>query len=189
MKRLSLLGLLAAAMTTIAGCPIYDDSPGGSVCESCNPTTSTSTPTGDCFAQSDCTQINQTCGSDNFCHTGDCLSWGCSGGDECRVGADQKAHCVPPGSGGAGGSTSTGGAGGHGGASGGASMGGTGGVGPAGGASQGGTGGTGGAAQGGAAQGGAAMGGAGGTGGASMGGAAQGGTGGTAGTGGVAGMP
>ncbi len=172
MTRLSLFGLLAAGLTLLAGCPIFDDNPNQS-CENCGTGGGPTTSSGQCFAQADCTGVNETCGSDGFCHTGDCVSWGCVNGEMCSVGADQKAHCGPGGAGGAGGA-SMGGAGGSGGAiiaggaggaggTGGASMGGTGG---AGGAAQGGAGGaggaTGGAAQGGAAQGGAPSGGAGG---------------------------
>ncbi|MFO0586706.1 MAG: hypothetical protein U0441_04175 [Polyangiaceae bacterium] len=163
MKRLALLGLLAAGMTMLAGCPIFDDSPGSQNCfDNCGYGGSTpTTATGQCFQQGDCTGINETCGSDGFCHTGDCTLWGCVGMQTCQVSTDQKAVCADPiGHGGTGGATASGGA------------------------SQGG------AAQGGAAQGGAAQGGAssaGGTGGVT----ATGGTGGTGGvtaTGGTGGV-
>ena len=169
MKRLALLGLLAAGMTLLAGCPIFDDSPGGQTCfDNCGygGSTSPTTAPGQCAQQSDCGGINETCGSDGFCHTGDCTLWGCVGAQSCQVTADQKAECADPI--------------GHGG-TGGAAMGG---------ASQGG------AAMGGSSQGGAAMGGAssaGGTGGATMtggagGSTASGGAGGSTKTGGAGGM-
>jgi hypothetical protein len=130
MKRLTLLGLLGVMATLLAGCPIFPD---GDECvdgdrgdrdEDCsNPPN----PPGGCSNSLDC-QFNETCGSDNECHSGDCTIWGCASG-ECVVDPDtQTASCGPTGG--------TGGAGGSGGAGG---TGGTGGTGAAGGAGGGGT--------------------------------------------------
>ncbi len=146
MKRLSLFALLATGMTLLAGCPIFDDGP-GSQCWDNNcgagggpTTTTTNTPLpGSCFSQAECGGVNETCGSDGFCHTGDCTLWGCVSGQQCIVGADQKAHCgdtvTQGGAGGTGGVTNAGGtggvtnAGGTGGAGGVTNAGGTGGAG------------------------------------------------------------
>ncbi len=123
MNRLSLVGLLATGMTLLAGCPIFDDGP-GSQCWDNNcgaggaPTTNTTTTPlpGSCFSQAECSGVNETCGSDGFCHTGDCTIWGCVSGQQCIVGADQKAHCgdsvTQGGAGGTGGATNAGGTGG-----------------------------------------------------------------------------
>jgi hypothetical protein len=196
MKRFSLLGLLAVTMGLLAGCPIYDDNspvaPGAK--DGVGGTTNATTlPADSCFAQSDCAGINQTCGSDNQCHTGDCTLWGCVNHQACVVGQDQKAHCGDAGgNGGAGGTGTTGttttitstGEGGSIGGSGGTGTTGTTGMGGAAGGTMTGTagGGNGGAA--GAGNGGAAGSGAAGAAGAGAGGAAGGGSAGAAGSGG-----
>lgn len=171
MKRLSLLGLLAISTGFFAGCPIYDDSGIDPECrENCDPPPTTST--GDelvCFAQEDCKDINQTCGSDGLCHTGDCTLWGCVDKQECLAGVDMKAHCGDPGAG-PGGTAGTGGIGGTGGSTAGSAGSGAGG-------SAAGSGGTGGGSTGGSAGSGAG-GSAAGSGGSGGGGAGSGGTGG-----------
>ncbi len=111
-------------MKTITMSPSSACSYSWNTVRACGRTTSTTAPPGSCFAQADCTGINETCGSDGFCHTGDCSLWGCLAPQQCVVGADQKASCVDgPGHGGsggaqmggAGGATVAGGAGGVGG--------------------------------------------------------------------------
>ncbi|MBK8252992.1 MAG: hypothetical protein IPK82_10015 [Polyangiaceae bacterium] len=175
MNRLSLLGLLALTVGFLSGCPVWNDNE-TQTCSDCTGTTSSTTtpPPGSCTQQSECVGPSETCGSDGFCHIGDCTIWGCVGKDVCRVDeATMTAKCFVPGgtgSGGAGGTPGTGGAGGTagtggvggtpgtGGAGGTAGTGGVGGTPGTGGA--GGTAGAGGAGAGGAATGGAAMGGA-----------------------------
>jgi hypothetical protein len=170
MKRLSVLGLIGALATLLAGCPIYDDKGGdygsyggcadnGGPCMGGGPATSSGNPGGTCSDPSGC-GANETCGQDGQCHPGDCTFWGCAAGYRCAIDANHGASCVPgTGSGGAGqggsglagqGGAAQGGGGHGGGALGGAGHGG--GAGAQGGAGQGG------AAQGGAGQGGAAQG-------------------------------
>ena len=102
MKRLSLLGFAGVLTTFLAGCPIYDDKgePGECAASSCD-TTGTPTPSG-CNGPQDC-GLNETCGEDNQCHTGDCTIWGCTSGFECVIQEDLTASCEPDGSGGGGG--------------------------------------------------------------------------------------
>jgi hypothetical protein len=90
MKRTSLLGFVGLLASVLAGCPIYSgDNHSGQ--------TSTGTAPG-CRTSADC-GINETCGSDQQCHTGDCTLWGCSEGFTCQV--DKESHtasCQPAGS-------------------------------------------------------------------------------------------
>lgn len=114
MKRLSLLGFAGVLATLLTGCPIYDDqSPGGCPPEGCGTTTGGPTTSG-CDDPQDC-GLNETCGSDNQCHTGDCTLWGCASGFECVIQDDLTASCEPGGgAGGGGGGTGGGGEGGGG---------------------------------------------------------------------------
>ena len=74
MKRLSLLGFVAVLASALAGCPIYDNedhhgfgvggSGGGTGCIGAGCPTQ-------CTQPSDC-PVNETCGADGQCHTGDC---------------------------------------------------------------------------------------------------------------------
>jgi hypothetical protein len=134
MKRLSLLGFFGLMASILAGCPLWSDN-GGPTCEGpqCQQV--------GCTGPQDC-GANETCGDDQQCHSGDCLSWGCSAGYACEVSSvSQTAACVPTTTGtggkGTGGSGNTGGSG-----TGGMSTGGTGGTGT-GGMATGGTGGSG----------------------------------------------
>ena len=112
MKRLSLLSFVGLLVTMIAGCPIYNDQHNSSFCETdCG---TGGSPAG-CHGPADCT-LNETCGSDNQCHSGDCTEWGCNSGFDCVKNPDQTASCVPgtatttttsSGTGGTGGSTTT----------------------------------------------------------------------------------
>src|SRR5206468_1068150 len=91
----------------LAGCPIYDDKEGhtsmgsgvggGTSCygASCTP--------GQCTQPSDCPNVNQTCGADGQCHTGDCTIWNCPSGYDCIINSDATATCQPTGAGGGGG--------------------------------------------------------------------------------------
>jgi hypothetical protein len=98
MKRLSLLGFIGLMASFLAGCPIYDDN------GTCNGDCSSPSP-GSCRSSTDC-GVNETCGSDNQCHTGDCTIWGCPEGNSCVLNPDQTASCVP-GTSGTGGSSSS----------------------------------------------------------------------------------
>lgn len=183
MNRLSLLGVLALTVGFLSGCPVWNDNE-TQTCSDCTGTTSTTTtpPPGSCTQQSECVGPSETCGSDGFCHIGDCTIWGCVGKDVCRVDeATMTAKCFAPGDtgsggvGGAGGTPATGGVGGVGGtpATGGTGVGGAGGTPGTGGVGVGGAPATGGAGVGGApGTGGAGVGGTPATGGAAMGGAA-----------------
>jgi len=132
MKRLTLLGFFGLMASILAGCPIWGGNDHGTtgcegdVCQQVG-----------CYGPGDC-GVNETCGDDQQCHPGDCLSWGCSPGYKCEVDAvSQTASCLPgAGTGGSGtGGSNTGGSG-----TGGSSTGGTGGTGT-GGMATGGTGG------------------------------------------------
>ncbi len=91
MKRLSLLGFVGLLATVIAGCPIYNDQHNTTSCdEGC----STSGDPGSCSGPSDCA-LNETCGSDNQCHPGDCTVWGCNFGFDCVKNPDQTVSCEP----------------------------------------------------------------------------------------------
>jgi hypothetical protein len=129
MKRLFLLGFVGALAGVLAGCPIFDDKGGfDDDDEECRTDDCDPTPAPACVTSLDC-GINETCGSDNQCHIGDCSVWGCSDGLQCVVGEDLKATCQE-------GSSNAGGAGmgGMGGSGmGGAGMGGMGGAGGSGG--------------------------------------------------------
>ena len=111
MKRLSLLGFFGLLASILAGCPLYSgdgSDPHGCRGDECR--------TPGCTSSRDC-GVNETCGADAECHSGDCTHWGCVAGQTCVV--DPKsatATCEPNGSGGGG----SGGAGGAGGATGGA---------------------------------------------------------------------
>lgn len=122
MKRLSLLGFLGVVTALLAGCPIYPDDGGRP-----------DPGPGGCSGSSQC-DVNETCGSDNACHTGDCTIWGCASG-ECVVDpSSQTASCQPFSStSSSSGGSSTGGAGGTGGTGGAGGTGGTGGTGGSGG--------------------------------------------------------
>lgn len=103
MKTLSLLGFVGLLASVLAGCPIYSSGNGTSGCygDDC----STGGYTGRCLNSSECDQ-NETCGSDNQCHSGDCTdqSTGCANGYTCEVDpVSETASCVPNGSGGSGG--------------------------------------------------------------------------------------
>jgi hypothetical protein len=119
--RLGFVGLLVAGT---AGCPIYDEhadrgwgsGQGGSASSGCY---GQGCYPPECSAPEDCPNVNQTCGEDGQCHTGDCTIWGCPGGYACTIHDDATASCEPGGaatvgSGGSGGgsSSSSGGAGG-----------------------------------------------------------------------------
>jgi hypothetical protein len=108
MKRLALLGFAGVLATLLAGCPIYDENGdhGGCIGPSCGPPN----PPSGCSGPTDC-GVNETCGDDNQCHTGDCTIWGCSTGFECVLNEDMTASCAPEGSG-TGGTGGTGGSGG-----------------------------------------------------------------------------
>lgn len=112
MKRLFLFGFVGALASVLAGCPIYDDDDdGGSGRPGCNPSDDDCvSPPPQCNDSSDCPGDNETCGSDDKCHVGDCTLWGCAGDQECVVGDDQKASCQD-GTGGSGANTGSGGAG------------------------------------------------------------------------------
>jgi hypothetical protein len=103
MKRLALLGLTGVLMPLVAGCPIYDDDDQ----LSCNPAVQNCSGglggagAQGCTKPSDCA-ANETCGSDNQCHPGNCTFWGCPDGYDCTVGDDLTAACTPAGSGGSG---------------------------------------------------------------------------------------
>lgn len=108
MKRLSLLGFVGLLASVLAGCPIFGDGQGGS-----------QGVTPGCFQPADC-QLNETCGADNQCHSGDCTQSPCLAGYVCSVDPGvQTASCVPgpstgSGTGGAGGSSTGTGKGGSG---------------------------------------------------------------------------
>lgn len=51
--------------------------------------------TGACTKSSDC-GTGQVCGVDNYCHTGDCSTWGCSSGNVCKL-SGGVLQCVPTG--------------------------------------------------------------------------------------------
>jgi hypothetical protein len=105
MKRLSLLGFVGLFTTLLAGCPIYDDEPGGG--EPCNPQTEDCPETTPgCDSPGDC-GVNETCGDDGECHVGDCTLWGCTAGFECVIHEDLTASCEPT-SGGTGGVSTSG---------------------------------------------------------------------------------
>jgi hypothetical protein len=105
MKRLFLLGFVGLLASVLAGCPTSsgDGNSGTQVCtgDGC----SSGTPPS-CLHSSDC-QVNETCGTDGQCHSGDCSVWGCSSGFSCTVDpSSQTSSCVPGGS-----TTGTGGSG------------------------------------------------------------------------------
>jgi hypothetical protein len=86
MRRLALFGFIGALAAAIAGCPIYDDDDRGGFCDGdfCDPP--------GCQTSSDC-GINETCGADDQCHTGDCSSWGCPDGQSCVEQDDNTVVC------------------------------------------------------------------------------------------------
>jgi hypothetical protein len=109
MKRLFLLSFVGVLAGALAGCPIYDDGGKGEddddgQCRGndCGPNHAPG-----CVSSNDC-GINETCGSDNECHVGDCSFWGCSEGFTCEPNPDQTVSCQDKGS------TTTGGQGGSG---------------------------------------------------------------------------
>jgi hypothetical protein len=107
MKRLYLLSFAGLLSSILAGCPIFPNDHGDSSCdrEDCN--SSGTTKPGECSGPNDC-GINETCGQDNKCHSGDCTLWGCNSGFTCVVDPDtHTASCKPGGAGGAGGSGSS----------------------------------------------------------------------------------
>ena len=114
MKRLAaLLGFAGVMATVLAGCPIYDEDQPPPSCgpEGCGGPPPP--PSGGCAGPQDC-GVNETCGDDGQCHTGDCTIWGCSAGFECVIGDDLTASCQPEGSGTGGSGTGGGGTGGGG---------------------------------------------------------------------------
>jgi hypothetical protein len=100
MKRLSLLGFVALFSAIAAGCPIWDGNTA--------PTGWGGSPGGYCAQPSDCLQ-NETCGSDNACHSGDCTFTQCVAGYTCVIDSTTYIASCQPGSssGGAGGGTPT----------------------------------------------------------------------------------
>lgn len=128
MNRLSLLGFVGVLAGALAGCPIYDDGPHGEATGGCKGRDCDEPlPAGACSSAADC-DLNETCGSDNECHPGDCTFWGCASPLQCVIRPeDNTAVCedagasVGAGGAGAGGSntggsnpTGTGGSGGDG---------------------------------------------------------------------------
>jgi hypothetical protein len=105
MKRLCLLGFVGLLAGWLAGCPIFSDNDHGGTQTCTGPGCSSG-----CHAPSDCLQ-NETCGTDNACHPGDCTSTSCVAGYVCSVDPNtQTASCVPNGGTGGmntGGSTTT----------------------------------------------------------------------------------
>jgi len=104
MKRLSLVGLVGVLASVLAGCPIFDDGPGNGYGSGC-PGNDCFNPAPECTTAAEC-GLNETCGSDQKCHTGDCTIWGCASGT-CVTHDDQTASCDD----GSGGSGATGGSG------------------------------------------------------------------------------
>ncbi len=106
MKRFSLLAFIGIVSSSLlAGCPIYSDDEGdGGPPSTCDQNDCENPRV--CFSSADC-GINETCGQDDQCHSGDCTIWGCTSGSSCVIGADLTASCLP----GTGGSSSSGGGG------------------------------------------------------------------------------
>ncbi|HVY49263.1 MAG TPA: hypothetical protein VHB21_25405 [Minicystis sp.] len=118
MKRLSLLGFLGLLAAGLYGCPIFDDG-GPYHCDGSNCGSGGSA--GMCTTPSDC-GVNETCGKDGQCHSGDCTFWGCPSDYTCVVHDSGRAFCDQGSSssssdgGSTPGTTNSGGAGGSGGA-------------------------------------------------------------------------
>jgi hypothetical protein len=94
MNRVVVWTALLATTVGITGCPIFPDETGCTADRDCadsyvcdlgtNRCVSTTQSGSACYSPAGC-GINDTCGSDGYCHTGDCSFWGCVNGDVCAV--------------------------------------------------------------------------------------------------------
>ncbi len=102
MKRLSVLGFFSLLTAVLGGCPIYEEH-GPGYDDPC--AEGRCGPTPDCSSPAEC-GVNETCGADYQCHTGDCSFWGCPSGYVCNIDDFGKATCdFDTGNGGSGGGT------------------------------------------------------------------------------------
>ena len=134
MKSYAALGLIGLSGLVLSGCPIYPeeeycydddyDCPSDSICNSDNVCVHPPSPNSGGSAGSPQTGVpcaypdqcgpNSVCGSDGYCHPGDCFFWQCVSGYQCAV-VDDAYVCVknkkPDGGAGSGGSGAGGSAG------------------------------------------------------------------------------
>lgn len=129
MNRVVVWTALLATTVTITGCPIFPDETGctanrdcadGYVCDLGSNRCVSTNPNGLACSNPQGCGINETCGTDGYCHSGDCSFWGCVQSYACNVSAGAwtcesvLGAGAMPGTGGSsfGGATATGGVGG-----------------------------------------------------------------------------